>query len=207
MIQGWARERAEEAGAKKPKRKGNTHCVAVEPLKNIKAQATSALREIVKQDVRNSEGTGTVIRAGSHVYDCICKILLKGIRKKLCESRWEGKTEEFPGMPRDLCGVSMWSMSFGLLYRKLWSWWPLSALKIYECVISKIALKISPKRLYSPFVSFIINWKDSPLERSFFFSAILPFFPIFHLNPAAVTDADITSCVDSFRHSISLLPI
>lgn len=48
--------------------------MAVEPLKKIKAQATAALKEIVKQDVRNSEDTGTASRAGSRIYDCICKI-------------------------------------------------------------------------------------------------------------------------------------
>lgn len=78
---------------------------AVEPLQKIKAQATDALKEVVKRDVRNAEGTGMVSRVGSHIYDCICKILLKGIGKKLCDSRWEGKTEEFPGMPKDLWGV------------------------------------------------------------------------------------------------------
>lgn len=129
---------------------------------------------------RNPDGTGTGSRAGSWIYDCICKILLKGIGKKLCDSRWEEKTEEFPGIPKDLWGVRMWSMSFGLLYRKLWSWWPFSALKIYECVISKIALKISLKRLYLPFVSFIINWKDITLQKSFLFSVLYSnFFLVF----------------------------
>lgn len=91
-------------------------------------------------------------------------------------SKWEGKTEELSGAPKDLWGVWMWSASFDLLHRKSWLWWPLSALKTYECVISKIALKISSKRLCLPFVSFIITWKDSRLERGFFFSIIYSHF-------------------------------
>lgn len=80
--------------------------------------------------------------------------------------------------------------------------------KTSECVISKIALEITPIRLPLPFVSFIINWKGIPLERNLFFLLyVLPFFPVFHLNPPAVTDADMTSCADSFRHSINLMPI
>ena len=41
--------------------------------------------------------------------------------------------------------------------------------KTSECVISKIALEITPIRLPLPFVSFIINWKGIPLERNLFF--------------------------------------
>lgn len=127
MLQGLAREHAEEVGARKPKGKGQ----------------------------HAPYGSGTPEKVKAQV------------------------TEEFPGIPKDLWGVRMWSMSFGLLYRKLWSWWPFSALKIYECVISKIALKISPKRLYLPFVSFIINWKDIPLEKSFLFSVLYSNFSWF----------------------------
>lgn len=144
------------------------------------AEATGARKDIVEQDFRNSEGTGAGSTVGSRIYDCICKILLKWIEKKLCDSRWKGKTKEFPGMLKDLWVVWMRSVSFGLLCRKLWSWWPLSAPKISECVISEIAFKISLKRLYLPFVSFILNWRDSPLERSFFFSVLYSdFFQFF----------------------------
>lgn len=73
----------------------------VKPLKKIKAGATGAQKEIVEQDFRNSEGTGTGSTVGSRICDCICKISLKWI-EKLRDSRWEGKTEEFPGMPEDL---------------------------------------------------------------------------------------------------------
>lgn len=130
-----------------------------------------------------------------------------GNKETLCDSRCGGKAEAFPEMPKDLWGVWMWNMSLGLLNRKLWLWWPLSTLQIYECGISKIALKISPKTFCLPFVSFIINWKDSPLDGIFFCSAMLPFLPGFHLNPAALTDAGATSCIASFKYSVTLLPI
>lgn len=66
------------------------------------------------------------------------------------EVDWERKTGELSGAPKDLWGVLMWSMSFGLSNKKLWLWWPLSALKIYECVIPEKVLKISSKSSVCP---------------------------------------------------------
>lgn len=53
--------------------------------------------------------------------------------------------------------------------------------KTSECVISKIALEITPIRLPLPFVSFIINWKGIPLERNLFFFSMYSLFFLFFI--------------------------
>lgn len=88
MIQELVTESAEET-SEETQGKWVTHCMGMESLKRSKAQTTGTLKEIVKQYIRNSEGSGIGGRAGSCIYDCISKILLERIGKKLCDSRWE----------------------------------------------------------------------------------------------------------------------
>lgn len=57
------------------RKEGDTRRMGKEPLKKKKAQVTVTLKETARQDVRNSEGAGSI--ADSHVYDCVCKSLLR----------------------------------------------------------------------------------------------------------------------------------